>query len=376
MKNFVRRSVTGLVIGVACLVLVAAAAVVVVPARALFNNFFSGSDGDLDELGLGSTLSKPADAVEWERYSLSPGDSSAIPGREVDGGDRRAQLEIELNSVNPTSGTASLDVALDAQATILAGYTPDAWATKYQGQTGEITVGDNTIEIPLDRLSTEDFTQSVQLRMYANPSRYPNDWYRLAVGEVLITLPQDSYYWHNELPFIPVSVHMRAAPSMEGKSIEFTIEQPSMTNNFAELRSDDIDDVQIVVQRESTAKSFVWAMALAPALLILAAGWQLASSIRHSGNSVPQNVLPLELGIAVLAILPLRQVLVPSDIQGLTTVDFLLGTQLAVLIAFVAAQYARQIRQRATAASMRYDMGDGRLGGGIKSPDARRANED
>jgi hypothetical protein len=239
----------------------------------------------------------------------------------------------------------------------MAGDAAVPWPTKYQNQTGELIVGEDIIELPLDHLSTEDFTQPLQVRTYSNPGRYPSDWYRLAIGEVVIALPEDESLRHNDLPFLPVAVQLKAAPSMEGKSIEFTIEHPTMTNNFAEVRSDDIEDVQIVVKRESTTRFFVWAMALAPVLLIFAAGTQVAISIRHRDHIEPQNVLPLGLGVAVLAILPLRQVLVPSDVQGLTTVDFLLGTELALLIALVAVstlfRYAR-----VGAASTTEDMGE------------------
>jgi hypothetical protein len=260
--------------------------------------------------------------------------------------DTPAHLVAELISIDAVRLTANINVKLGVHQQALSDlvYRSGPHHMDYRKITAQLIIGDRTIDLPLKPLGldTEVVIRSVELPMYANPSRYPNDWYRISMGEVLIALPDA--FSTNKLPFIPTSVALIAAPSMEGKSIDFTIEKPLLTRNFAEVRSNQIEDVEIVIKRVPVARWFIWTMALTPSLLLLVILLQSISRVSQrrqiDAGRGKERFVPLELAVAVLALLPLRQVLVAAEIQGLTTVDFLLGTQLAAFIAVVALNYA------------------------------------
>ncbi|MBB6347968.1 hypothetical protein ACWGH8_26050 [Nonomuraea muscovyensis] len=76
----------------------------------------------------------------------------------------------------------------------------------------------------------------------------------------------------------------------------------------------------------------MYAILATPVLLVF------ALALRRLRN---KNTSPLELAAALLAVIPLRQVLVPSDISGFTLLDKLLGIEVAFITAVRLFAYAR-----------------------------------
>jgi hypothetical protein len=312
---------------IALLLIILAGSAVTIPAWGLYNNLRSGTD----------TVDNPVgEAYQSRTFWLEPGALSPTP--EDDG---PAALKIELISIDPGSTTANLNVTITLPGIELLDNTGHLRG-EYKNRSGQLIIGDITISVPLESLASQaGFARSIQVPMRANPGRYPNDWYRIPIGEVLFVGPGLSYREpYQTLPFIPTAVELIAWPSMEGKSIKVNIDNPISTVNFTEVRSEEIEHIEILVSRTAMVKNFVWAMALTPSLLLFVALFQLLNRVRQQTGARTETFIPLELAVAVLAILPLRQVLIPSDIQGLTVVDFALGTQLAAFIALVVFQRA------------------------------------
>ncbi|GAB3428501.1 hypothetical protein GCM10027569_72000 [Flindersiella endophytica] len=87
----------------------------------------------------------------------------------------------------------------------------------------------------------------------------------------------------------------------------------------------------IGLTRKMGDQAFVWALSLAPLLLLIPV------ISRHALSN--HGALSLELAVALFSILPLRQVLVPSSITIPTLVDVVLGVELAAFLAIAAVGY-------------------------------------
>jgi hypothetical protein len=99
------------------------------------------------------------------------------------------------------------------------------------------------------------------------------------------------------------------------------------------------------LHRSATVKIYVLLLAAIP--LVLAALIIIVISSQRRGRT--RSFGPVELagvGAVLLAILPIRQVLVPPGVTQLTFVDYLLGAEMAVIVAFacfaVSASLGRQ----------------------------------
>ncbi|MEV4167653.1 hypothetical protein [Nonomuraea dietziae] len=90
--------------------------------------------------------------------------------------------------------------------------------------------------------------------------------------------------------------------------------------------------IQVDLTRRPNALAFVYAVLATPVLLVLALALRRQS----------KNTSPLELAAALLAVISLRQVLVPSDISGFTILDKVLGIEVAFITAVTLYAYARE----------------------------------
>lgn len=92
-------------------------------------------------------------------------------------------------------------------------------------------------------------------------------------------------------------------------------------------KTDNTFEISILLRRNTRQTVWSYVIALAPILLIFVLAWQLVTGSPR---------VTLEAGIGILAILPLRQVLVPTDVGGITGVDLVLGMELVAIILLVA----------------------------------------
>jgi hypothetical protein len=89
--------------------------------------------------------------------------------------------------------------------------------------------------------------------------------------------------------------------------------------------------LDITVRRPGRLIWYSYELALIPLALIAVLGYQLYRRWRR-GNPAPTHEITFEVAAILLALLPLRQVLVPSDVVGLTIIDTILGLEIALLI--------------------------------------------
>jgi hypothetical protein len=174
---------------------------------------------------------------------------------------------------------------------------------------------------------------------YSATNRYPDDWYAAATS-FRMQLP-DGLIWST--PYltsseIPADVQIADTSGSTDKMLYLS--DSSFLENTDEDPFSANPSISIIVRRPALTQLFVWSMALTPALLLPVILFQLIGERKedHAPSRTARNV-SLELAAAVLAILPLRQVLVPSEVQGLTTVDYLLGAELAAFIGIVVVYY-------------------------------------
>jgi hypothetical protein len=93
------------------------------------------------------------------------------------------------------------------------------------------------------------------------------------------------------------------------------------------------------VRRNLRVRLVVYAVAAAPLLLVAVAARHWWSTLRTGGTP---GLAAVELAAALLAILPLREALVPDGVGGLTRLDYLLSGQVVLIIALVALGSLRQ----------------------------------
>jgi hypothetical protein len=192
---------------------------------------------------------------------------------------------------------------------------------------------DVIVPVPLHRL--EDFTTLVRLPVQGDINRYPEDWYRTSCFAEIV-LPDGLYYDPDASEeggalTLPLNLSLSAAPDTDSIIHYQVVERNDPVEGHRSTEAPD-QEFSLLIRRDRLSRAFVWTMALTPLLLFL-----IAISHHRNPRTAPSlaNPFSLELAAALLAILPLRQVLVPPEVRGLTTVDFLLGTELAAFIALV-----------------------------------------
>ena len=311
--------------------IVAAVAVVALPALVFAITLFTFWQS-LSEEGTGDSLFVSSDGLGSDLFLVRPG---GPPGGDVLEKRAPLTLSVELISVDPATSTASAIVRfLESGSSIMVEepQKPEQSLTSLEDQYGTLFIGDEQVQVPYNDLT--GFSQTLVFDVSGNSAFYPGDWYRIDVGEVALGIGNLRY---DGLPLIPLQVSLGARTSLQGSTIQALIEVPVSTYLFTEKRGT-VSETTVIVKRDRSLQLFVWAIAVSPLLILLVVLIRLFRPVGTAASR--QGVLPLELAIAVIAILPLRQVLVPSAISGLTLVDFLLGTLLAAFIAVVAVQNA------------------------------------
>jgi hypothetical protein len=113
--------------------------------------------------------------------------------------------------------------------------------------------------------------------------------------------------------------------------------------SFQQLESNSNDTFALTIARDWYQQFFVYTVALIPLLFAILFFHLLF--ISGSGHGIGRSFehFTEALVVSVLSVLPLRVVLVPGDITGLTRVDLVLGVGLVLIVAVAAGKYAREI---------------------------------
>jgi hypothetical protein len=196
-------------------------------------------------------------------------------------------------------------------------------------------LGDTTLEVPVEALtrgrnppdscagaseSDSTWQQTIDLPAFGQPRAYPSDTYAMSKYAVMYgPASADDAGLAGCCPGISVEL----ASGNEDLRIDMA-QSPASTDWFLPL--------ELTVRRPARVIWYSYELAAVPLALIVVLGFQLHRSRRRS-NPTPTHETTFEIAAILLALLPLRQVLVPSDVVGLTIIDTIFGLEIVLLIA-------------------------------------------
>ena len=254
---------------------------------------------------------------------------------------------VHIGQINVADQTAQVVVTLEIPQSawlpvvdtstgrsILCGSNQKYLCPQYADDDMSLVDGTSQLAIPIGTLySAQTFSQTMTLSITGDPSLYPFDAYQLNLFFTL-NLPRELWSTqpmgdHHGMGILPLVVGVDTAISMQNYSLAFA---------YPSDEPGGLPVTDILIQRDTASKWYILGIALIPLMLSILFGHFLLS--RRS----PEKRLGLEALIAlatfVIAVLPLRAVLVPPDVAGLTYVDTLLGLGLLLIVVVLATLYA------------------------------------
>jgi hypothetical protein len=182
---------------------------------------------------------------------------------------------------------------------------------------------------------------SAKMPVYGQASLYPSDWYYITAF-VQVELGRFSLHERDTSRysfFLPLDLKIAPPTSqMAGTTLAY-----GRGEGMGVI--DDVRMFDLVVTRSFLVKSFVYGVALIPFVLSLLLAHMLfffpTSQIPPDGAFIRDLILAVA-GV-VIAILPLRAVLVPPEVHGLSQVDFILGAELAFIVCLALVGYALHV---------------------------------
>lgn len=214
-------------------------------------------------------------------------------------------ITFELDSFNPGSGI--IDGRVDALL-----YLPGMWPSGGGPVPKTVYVNSVPVKMTPPAVRTEVTpaylagSAAYSIQSVGSSSVFPSDSY--AVNQAVVI--EDRY---DVSGFAAKAISVVVGPKMSSYHIEAH-------------KTDNSWEISLLIHRNTKQIIWCYAIALSPVLLILVLIWQLA--IRSSR-------IAIEAGIGVLAILPLRQVLVPPNVGGITNIDLILGMELLTILLLV-----------------------------------------
>ena len=191
----------------------------------------------------------------------------------------------------------------------------------------------------------QDQSTTVNIPVEATPQSFPHDRYNLKIIDAYLTTPEGTWLRYQyktakgkqvrrttEWPIgLGIAWGDRLVDWRLKPSLSTSVSKASYGTYGVNVRSQLVRPLGLIL--------FVYSIALAPALL----GFSYLLRTRRKGDG-EDGISPLELGAAFIALLTLRQVLIPSDIPGITLLDRFLGIEIVVLVAIAVATLSRRSR--------------------------------
>jgi hypothetical protein len=180
---------------------------------------------------------------------------------------------------------------------------------------------------------------TLSLPVASAPERYPLDWYAIngqfsiyfPRADVGVPRPPENGRSVPE-PLLPADVTVATDPEISPLTLHASTAASSVYGNGSGL-------VNLRLVRPLKTWGFVFVVSVIPFILSVL----LLVVLRSQAPTTKRWLRPEAfLGIAavLLAVLPIRLVLVPSDVSSLTFVDYLLGFEMAFLVAVVCSALA------------------------------------
>jgi hypothetical protein len=281
---------------------------------------------------------------------------------ETDRGTPVIRLVMTINQAKPADRTVSLSVSArfydiqgphpisfvdqqgrpiidDATGAIRPEYAEMSWSLFLDvPSSGHVEIPFRLADVNGRSTIDRTVTVTVDLPTDAYPQSFPNDaynfdtylWFSLPSGVFAVTTTNNR---GRAVTNIPVAASFAPGKNLVGWRLSSGIELAKPDKRTGNL----IVMVPGRLTRPVSYLLFVYAVALTPALL------GISYLVHHLGSrrrGLSEASGGLEIAAALLALLALRQVLVPSDITGLTWLDELLGVELVAFSGLAAVTFA------------------------------------
>lgn len=202
------------------------------------------------------------------------------------------------------------------------------------------------VYIPISKMSSETEVQG-SIKLDARPQAFPNDIYDLSAASATLELPAGVFYKTGDGTARLVSyLSFGIALSQGDRLVDWTV-RPGYAISRTDKYFPQIADLGGSVRRPLDYTFSVYSVAAAPLLLGLAAAVESRRRFRETSRAAPS----LELAASLLALLTLRQVLVPTDIPGITWLDRLLAIEVVAIVALIVLPIALPVRSPSSARS-------------------------
>ena len=276
---------------------------------------------------------------------------------------QRALITLVVRSLSTRARTLAVDVSLclppALQERLVAGRNlrrivstdPGGGAhvlARYAGATvhvdwtaGDSSKGKSTLRRLVGRRSDLSPTirlDRLQLPVTAAPLQYPFDWYAL-YGDLSVTMSDGVGLRARARPRVPVGLQRRLPAQVEILG-DPNLGPFDLSASVGPSNADTLRKVAIRLERADGTRLYVLVLASIPFVLALL----LLVTTRHP--NAPHHVAPevlTGLAAALLAVLPIRLVLVPPDFPDLTLVDHWLGFQMSLLAALACLAIGRSL---------------------------------
>ena len=251
----------------------------------------------------------------------------------------RAEVEVEQVDIAKHTLTVGILLCPSSRVTVVRTANPSA-----RLQRGDVVLDVDegrsgfTATIPMDPPSVfVGASTSVDIPAVDVSNSYPSDTYLFDLSLATLAGPAASVSGVPSSPFsaVPTQLVVGKGAALEGSDVAWT--QASTAQEFGPFRG-----AHVLVTRGRITQAFVYAMAFLPLIIIVMMVHLFALGRTRPDRTDVRNLLLAMSGV-FLAILPLRTVLVPPDVTGITRVDLILATELAALLLTVTGAYARSV---------------------------------
>lgn len=263
----------------------------------------------------------------WAAWPPSQGDSIGSPGgADENRYDGRAHAVVKNVDLRTRTVSVVVEVALHGAWQSVLAQLGDKEAVARVSSPGQRAMV--PAEVPLEtRMSIP-----MEIPLSGESVDYPHDRYGTAIrlwitvpdGITMPTLPEHARS-NRELrlryTFIELDKNLRDWTLYQQDAAENTLPRNRLEEAWTNL-------VHFVIKRTPQTLAFVYGVLILPLLLVLG---YLAARHRAGRSWSDTRTSPLELAAALLAVVTLRQVLIPADVAGFTLLDKLLGIEVAAI---------------------------------------------
>lgn len=233
----------------------------------------------------------------------------------------------------------------------------------FMGQLPDQPGMDRAVPVPVSSFapSCADFGRTAGFRKefelgagFARPEMYPSDygWFTYIVRLEIpapFSLREGNHFAFN----VPLCVRFQPGTADDGRAIR-----------FAATRPDEFEgEIDVLVMRSAMISLFTYVLSAVPMILALLLAHALFCTA--GGASIRPHEMLVGAAAILLALLPLRAVLVPPDVPSLTRVDVLLGSGILLIVSIVCFRYVADVRPgpagQPTVAKLQSDEAPGKL---------------